>query len=323
MYVRAIVLLGLAAMSGTAAVYLARDWIESQVPQRVVVIEDRMATDKVVVARQDLARGDPLTRDRLAERDWPRDAVPEGAFASLDELVAQQRVTRRAIARHEPILAAKVTGEDGQVTLSAAIAEAMRAVTIRVNDVAGVAGFVHPGDHVDVLLTYQYNKRQPQTSILLQNRRVLGIDQDADEQDDKPKVARAVTLEVTPRQAQQLALAAQVGTLSLALRNAINAAPTAAAAVGLADLGPRDVPAADDRPPAVATAEAGAPGRRVDPAESTEALDRLARVTVTRGLASTQYRVTRALPSTVPASPIDTAALPLERRGIGAARCRV
>jgi pilus assembly protein CpaB len=272
------------------------------VPQRVVVIEDRMATDKVVVARQDLARGDPLTRDRLAERDWPRDAVPEGAFASLDELVAQQRVTRRAIARHEPILAAKVTGEDGQVTLSAAIAEAMRAVTIRVNDVAGVAGFVHPGDHVDVLLTYQYNKRQPQTSILLQNRRVLGIDQDADEQDDKPKVARAVTLEVTPRLAQQLAFAAQVGTLSLALRNAINAAPTAAAAVGLADLGPRDVP-----------------GRRVDPAESTEALDRLARVTVTRGLASTQYRVTRALPSTVPASPIDTAALPLERRGIGAA----
>jgi pilus assembly protein CpaB len=298
MYTRAIALLGLAAFSGTAAVYLARDWIEAQVPRQVVVVTDRVPLGTVVVARRDMFLGDRLDRDKLQEREWPRDAIPEGAFTSLDALLGQQRLVLRAIAKHEPILAGKITGEGGRASLSATIAGTMRAVTVRVNDVAGVAGFVLPGDRVDVLLTHQQERREPRTIILLQYVRVLGIDQDADEQNSEPKLVRAVTLEVTPRHAQKLALATQVGALSLALRNTINNDPVVAGSIGLADLGPGDVPAAA---PAVAPLARATPAeRRTEPPQGTGRLDHLASVTVTRGLRSTRYRVSRAEPSTPP-----------------------
>jgi pilus assembly protein CpaB len=114
----------------------------------------------------------------------------------------------------------------------------MRAVTIRANEVIGVAGFVLPGDRVDVLLTRSENRSAPTTEILLQNLRVLGIDQQSSEKQDKPTVARAVTLEVTEDQAEKLTLASTVGTLSLILRNSANMEPVAVGPVGLTDLSP-------------------------------------------------------------------------------------
>ena len=100
----------------------------------------------------------------------------------------------------------------------------MKAVTIRVNDVEGVAGFVLPGDRVDVVLTRQQDKSRAATDVVLQNVRVLAVDQIADERTDKPSLAKAVTLEVEVTAAQKLALAATVGTLSLVLRKAGEAA---------------------------------------------------------------------------------------------------
>ena len=126
-----------------------------------------------------------------------------------------------AIEANEPILSSKITGPGQRATLSAMIADGMRAVTIRVNDVEGVAGFVLPGDRVDVALTRQGDKSaSTSTDVVLQNVKVLAIDQIADERADKPSIARAVTLEVDTNSAQKLALASPVGTLSLMLRKA-------------------------------------------------------------------------------------------------------
>ena len=118
----------------------------------------------------------------------------------------------------------------------------MKAVTIRVNDVEGVAGFVLPGDRVDVVLTRQQDKTVAATDVVLQNVRVLAVDQVADERADKPSLAKAITLEVEVTAAQKLALAATVGTLSLALRKAGEATAMNTRRITLSDLPKAAVP---------------------------------------------------------------------------------
>jgi len=112
----------------------------------------------------------------------------------------------------------------------------MRAVTIRVNDVDGVAGFVLPGDRVDVMLSRQIDKGNAVNDVVLKNAKVLAIDQLADERTDKPSVVKAVTLEVDIAGAQKLALAGQIGTLALTLRRAGDSEPTASRPITLSDL---------------------------------------------------------------------------------------
>ncbi len=200
-----------------------------------------MPLTKVVVARVKLSFGNRLLRQHLAEIDWPAGNVPAGSFNSIDKLLEgeKERVVLRAMEPSEPILATKVTGPGGRATLSTLIAKDMRAVTIRVNDVHGVAGFIMPNDHVDVLLTRieaNQQKEDPFTTILLQNVKVLGVDQDVAEDKEKPSVAKAVTLEVTPKQSQKLALASRVGSLSLTLRNLGNAVAARHRTITVADL---------------------------------------------------------------------------------------
>ena len=109
------------------------------------------------------------------------------------------------------MLAGKVTGAGQRATLSAVLRDGLKAFTVRVNDVDGVAGFVLPGDRVDVALTRQVDKNSATTDVVLQNARVLAVDQIADERTDKPSVVKAVTLEVNAVGAQKLSLAASVG----------------------------------------------------------------------------------------------------------------
>ena len=164
-------------------------------------------------------------------------AVPQGAFRSIPEvLTAGKRVVLTAIEANEPVLASKITGLGQRATLSATIGEGHKAVTIRVNDVDGVAGFVLPGDRVDVMLSRQLEKNSAINDVVLKNTRVLAVDQLADERSDKPSVAKAVTLEVDIAGAQKLSLASQVGTLSLALRKAGDQDSTASRPITLADL---------------------------------------------------------------------------------------
>ena len=243
MRLRAFLMLGLALVLAGVAVFLAQDWLQRQVPQAPVIVkqEPTIQTTKIVVAASPLFFGNKIRRESMRLVDWPVDSVPPGSFKDFDSLLDgdEERVALRAIEVGEPILEPKVSGFGGRAILSAVIAPDMRAVTIRVNDVNGVAGFVLPGDHVDILLT-----RNPGgggnngliTDVLLQNVKVLGIDQQSSEQTNKPKVAKAATLEVTQLQAQKLALAQKVGTLSLALRDLLNVDAEAVRTVTVRDL---------------------------------------------------------------------------------------
>ncbi|RAK60810.1 Flp pilus assembly protein CpaB [Phenylobacterium hankyongense] len=191
--------------------------------------DNRIGQTTVVVASRPIGFGETLTPELLRVQAWPRGAQPQGSFRTPAELTTgQKRVALSAIAANEPVLATRISGPGGRATLSGVIRGGMRATTIRVNDVFGVAGFVLPGDFVDVLLTRTDAKRpgaaeaDMRTDLLLQSVRVLAVDQLANENKNDPVVAKAATIEVTPDQAQKLALAAQVGTLSLALRGAVD-----------------------------------------------------------------------------------------------------
>jgi pilus assembly protein CpaB len=177
----------------------------------------------VVVASRPIGFGEPITAEQLRLQPWPQGAAPQGAFSTISQVTSQKRVALGPIGPNEPLLASRISGPGGRATLSGVIREGMRATTIRVNDVFGVAGFVLPGDFVDVLVTREEasaagERGDVRTDVLLRGIRVLAVDQVASEDKNEPVVAKAATIEVTSEQAQKIALASQVGTLSLALR---------------------------------------------------------------------------------------------------------
>lgn len=182
-----------------------------------------LPTTAVVVAKADLPFGTPLTPDQLQVVAWPRASLPDGVFASPDEIFKDakrptDRIVTVSMVRGEPVLRSKVSGFGTRPTLSARVPDGMRAVSIHIDDVSGVAGFILPGDHVDVMLTRRVNNALT-TEVMMQSITVLGIDQLADQKADKPVVGHTATVEVTPEQAEKLTLAQQAGTLSLTLRN--------------------------------------------------------------------------------------------------------
>ncbi len=227
MKMRAFWMLGLALLLAGGSVFLARSWLEDQVKPVIVTknVEAEIEVTKVVVAGAPLQFGNAVRREHLRMIEWPSRSMPEGAFTSIDELLGEEeRFALRPIEVNEPVLKSKITGYGERAILSSIIKKNMRAMTIRVNDVAGVAGFVLPGDHVDINLTRSKGgKGGLMTDILLQRVKVLGIGQDANDTRQKAAVVKAVTLEVTPSQGQKLILAAQLGSLSLSLRNMTNA----------------------------------------------------------------------------------------------------
>jgi pilus assembly protein CpaB len=236
-----IVMIVLAGVFGLLAVFVAQAWLSRQDEQLRLKSELNQpkpaATRMVVVAASPLRFGNPLTSGNLRETPWPEGALPEGSFSSIqDVLAAGKRIVLAPIEQNEPVLATKLTGPGQRATLSAVLHEGMKAVTVRVSDIEGVAGFVLPGDHVDILLTRRVDKGGT-TDVVLQNTRVLAIDQLADERTDKPAVVKAVTVEVDTLAAEKLTLASQVGTLSLALRKAGEAASGDQRRISAEDLG--------------------------------------------------------------------------------------
>lgn len=233
---------GLSIVAGV----MAQSWLEQQRKSNSpVVIQKRVDATKVVVASQPLRFGTELVAANLREVDWPSGAIPSGAFTSVSDLLKgnERRVVLSAIEPNEPILKWKITGPGQRASLSAVIDTGMKAITIRVNDVNGIAGFVLPGDRVDVLLTRteldpsDQKRKTKINDIILQHVRVLGVDQMADDRSEAPVVAKAVTLEVSSEDAQRLTLAADVGSLSLALRSAGATAASDARRITIEDLG--------------------------------------------------------------------------------------
>ena len=239
-----IVMVGFAVVFGLLAVFIAQAWLNNQADMRARQIDTRpaVATQTVVVAKQALRFGTELAASMLEEVPWPTQALPAGAFAKVSDLIGGgSRVVLAAIERNEPVLALKVTGAGQRATLSALVKPGMKAVTIRVNDVEGVGGFVLPGDRVDVALTRQIDKTSATTEVVLQGAKVLAVDQSADERATKASVPKSVTLEVDTLEAQKLSLAATVGNLSLLLRQAGDTSDVKTRKITLKDLGVPDV----------------------------------------------------------------------------------
>ncbi|MBC7164158.1 MAG: Flp pilus assembly protein CpaB [Roseovarius sp.] len=254
------------------AVYGVRSWIDLERQQIASAIQGRGTAPgeapkaTIVIASEAIRFGERLDSTILREVEWTAPIRPNGAFDKIADLVTgtgeeHARFALTSIEQGEPVLASKVTMPGQRAKLSTSLSEGMKAVSIRVNDVLGVAGFVLPGDRVDVLLSRSARQRgneETYVDVLLQGVKVIAIDQIADDRKDQPSVVRTVTFEVTTAEAQKLVLAGTVGTLSLALRNAGSSGVEPVERMTIADLGDAAVSqellvaAAQDRPdPAV------------------------------------------------------------------------
>jgi len=242
-------MIGFAVVFGLLAVFIAQAWLNNQASMQAKNFESNkkpVAMQTIVVAKQPLRFGTELSESALMEVPWPEASMPAGAFSKISDLLhGGRRVVLTAIEPNEPVLSLKITGPGQRATLSALVKPGMKAVTIRVNDVEGVGGFVLPGDRVDVVLTRQIDKGSASTEVVLQNARVLAVDQTADERAAKATVAKSVTLEVSTVEAQKVWLASSVGNLSLLLRKAGETAQTKTRKITLNDLGGNETVSTD------------------------------------------------------------------------------
>jgi pilus assembly protein CpaB len=219
------------------------------------VMVAKVPVSSIVVAARALEYGTTLTDDNVSEAPWESAIVPEGAFKSKADLLRDgQRAALSSMNRNEPVLSSRITGPNQPASLAALTEPGMRAVSVRVDEARGVAGFVRMGNRVDVILTRSDSKNEPSGSyadVLLQDVKVLATGQIANERQEHPTVVQTVTVEVSTEQAQKLILAESVGTLSLVLRQVGKGNPQAVRRITLADIG-ESKPAAAPAPSHVA-----------------------------------------------------------------------
>jgi pilus assembly protein CpaB len=214
---RALIMMVAAVIAGLIAVVLASQWISRQ---------SQFGASKVVVLGADIQLGSRLTPEMLKLVDWPTGSVPTGAFTDPKNL--DGRVVKTSLQRGEPVLESKLAPVGTKGGLSSVVTEGKRAITVRVNDVIGVAGFALPGNYVDIMVSTQQDTPKSDgrdntiAKIVLERILVLAVAQESSRDETKPKVVNAVTLEVTPEEAEKLDVARSVGTLSLVLRNQID-----------------------------------------------------------------------------------------------------
>lgn len=220
------VLLVALALGLAAALYATR-WLQQQ---------GASATLQVIVAQRDLQMGTRLQPDMLQTISWPKAAAIKDPLTSLDQAV--DRVIHMPVLRGEPLLQSKLAPEGEKGGLSSVLRQGQRAVTVKVNEIVGVAGFALPGNYVDVMVNTSDSQNQPVSKIVIERIQVLAVAQDVSSNENKPRVVNAVTLQVSPQQAEQIDLARSVGTLSLVLRSQSDSAPVSTAGARKLDLLP-------------------------------------------------------------------------------------
>jgi len=256
------ILIVLSLLLAVGAAWVANRWLVSQSEQR----EATPGTVPVATAAIEIPFGTKVEPRHVAMIQMLQGTVPEGAFDS--PAAAEGKVARSSVMKGEILLAGRFGAEGEGNMLAMVVAENMRAVSVRVNDVVGVAGFLLPGNRVDVVTAYR-DGQQTRSETVIQNVKVLAVDQTASPEKDEPVVVRAVTLEVTPADAEKLVLAEERGVIQLALRN-----PLDATVVAMRSHAPPPVTAAPASPAPVAKARPRV--RTGPPPESTN-------VTVIRG----------------------------------------
>ncbi len=218
---RALAFLSLAVVSAFVAFLLTREFIQRdpELPSVSAAPVTEMAP--VVVVTQDLPAGATILASQLTVVDWPKGFLPSGHFR--DPAQVDRRVLSRGLLKDEPLLESALAPAGTAAGLSALISESHRAITVRVDAMVGVAGFIQPRSRVDILATMRLDDQgrgRQYTSVILQDIKVLAIDQQRDDtRAGEPQLVSVVTLEVTPRDAQKLAYAITQGSLQLILRN--------------------------------------------------------------------------------------------------------
>ena len=219
-----LIALGVAVILGLIAVLLANTYLTGR--EKQLGANEPQALVRIAVAAMPLTYGADITPDKVKFVQYPAASLPPGSFRSMAQLLPQgkRRVALRTIQVNQPLLAADLTGEGQNASIAALLPDGMRAATVRINAVSGVAGFIKANDTVDVLITRQpigpdgASQGKSVTDVLLQNTRVIAMGGDAVGADGKAKVTSTVTLELTPLDAQKVALGQQLGDLSLVLR---------------------------------------------------------------------------------------------------------
>jgi pilus assembly protein CpaB len=277
-----LVILAVAIVLGGIAAILARNWLTSHAGSA----QSRVGT--IVVAGSPLVFGAQLTSENTVEIPWSMSALPEGAYATKESMLKDgRRMTLALIARNEPILRSKITAPNQPATLSSMLGPGKRAVTVRVDDVRGVAGFIQPGDLVDVVLIRteaEMRSNDSYSDVILQSAKVLAVDQITGERTELPTIAKAVTLEVSPDDAQKILLATNIGRLSLILRQPAEAGTNSVRRVTERDLGDSPAPSKQSvapPPPPVAMPIVQAPP--VPPAARTK------HITIWHGMKPQEY----------------------------------
>nr|WP_314540971.1 Flp pilus assembly protein CpaB [uncultured Massilia sp.] len=265
---RALLIIGVALFLALAAVIVAARWMSAQ----------GAAGTFVVTAVADIPQGSRVAAANLQLTEWPSGSLPQGAFTDPKQL--ENRVAHSDIKRGEPVLESKLAPPGTTGGLSAVVAAGKRAMTVRVNDVVGVAGFALPGNYVDILVNLAaggdaVNPQQSISKIVLERILVLAVAQESAVDDSKPRVVNAVTLELTPDQVEKLDLARSIGSLSLVLRNQVDPQPantpgaTRASVLGLPEPkavpAPMPVPAPAQEAIPPAAPRAAAPARQAAP----------------------------------------------------------
>ncbi|MFC5695755.1 Flp pilus assembly protein CpaB [Pseudomonas sp. GCM10022186] len=228
MSARTLTLVALSLILGLGAAWMANNWLSAKLNASP---DDNLQA--VVVATVEIPFGQMIEAQQVTVVRMPRDTVPDDAFDATDKVVG--KIATFSMLKGDMLRQARVAEHLGGSTLASLIASDKRAVSVRVDDVVGVGGFLLPGNRVDVLATKQNANNSAESKTILQDLRVLAVDQTASTDKTQPVVVRAVTLEMTPKEAEVLVKAMSEGRLQLALRNPLDDQKKQPEAVAVAD----------------------------------------------------------------------------------------
>jgi len=220
---KAIAMLVVSVAMGAGALWLANNWLKNQYGTSTTS-EEQVA--QVVVAAQMIPLGTQVEAKHIKLSSVPSDLAPKTSFGKLEDVVGQ--VAKVDIYTDDVMRAERLSKPGEGSVFASLITPEKRAVTIRVNDVVGVAGFLLPGNFVDVISSVEVDRQSKivRTTTVLENIKVLAVDQTARTDDNKPVIVRAVTLEVTPKEAEKLMTETNRGSIQLALRNPKDVTPS-------------------------------------------------------------------------------------------------
>ena len=231
MSMRSLSLVAAAVLLIVGTIVFARSWLENQrSPVALPTLDPKDVAAEVLVAKQDLPVGIFITQESLRWQSWPDDNLPESYLVKEDTKIEDLvgTVVRQSFSAGQPITMDRIIKPGERGFLAAVLQAGYRAISIPISAATGIAGLVFPGDRVDIILTHAIEiigaldeeGSDPRASeTILTNVRVLALDQKIDDQSDEPRLAKTATLEVRPKQAEVLAVALELGSLSLSLRS--------------------------------------------------------------------------------------------------------